>query len=368
MKIDIKTPYNDLPLLPPAADLETEEVLKKVISASRTLAELKGLGEPIPDQNILINSIVLQEAKASSEIENIITTSDALYQALSSSSETDPVTKEVLRYREALWKAFTGLKDRPMLTTNLFIAIVHKIKQAEIGIRKTHGTHLQNDRTGEIVYTPPEGEETIRAKLANLEEYIHADDGIDPLIKAAVIHYQFEAIHTFPDGNGRTGRIIILLYLIVQNLLNSPILYISKYITETKSEYYRLLRRVTFEDDWASWILYVLSAIEKTAAFTRDRILSIRSLLKNTAEEIRTKLPDRVYSKDLLECIFEHPYTRVQFLVDRGVAKRQTAAEYLKLLESAGILRSVKRGREVFYINIKLFDLLADGEITKPEA
>ena len=358
MRIDAHVPYNDLPLLPPEGELETKEVLKKAISAGRALAELKGLGETIPDQNILINSIILQEAKASSEIENIITTNDALYRAVSSKAEIEPAVKEVLHYREALWTAFNGLKDRRMLTTNLFISIVQQIKHAEIGIRKTPGTHLQNDLTGETVYTPPEGEETIRAKLANLEKYIHAADRIDPLIKAAVIHYQFEAIHPFSDGNGRSGRIIILLYLILQDLLKLPVLYISKYIMESKNEYYRLLRQVSFEGDWSSWILYMLSAIEETAVFTKHRILSIRSLINDTAEEVRTKLPERVYSKDLVECIFEHPYTKVQFLVDRGIAKRQTAAEYLKLLEKAGILRSVKRGREVFYINIQLFDLL----------
>jgi Fic family protein len=215
-----------------------------VISTGRALAELKGLGETIPDQNILINSIILQEAKASSEIENIITTNDALYQAVSSKEEKDPATKEVLRYREALWTAFNGLKDRRMLTTNLFISIVQEIKHAEIGIRKTPGTRLQNDLTGETVYTPPGGEETIRAKLANLEKYIHGEGGIDPLLQVAVVHYQFEAIHPFSDGNGRTGRIIILLYLILQDLLKLPVLYISKYITESKNEYYRLIRRL----------------------------------------------------------------------------------------------------------------------------
>lgn len=358
MEILAKTPYNALPLLPPAADLETKEILKKVTSAGRALAELKGLGETLPDQNILINSIVLQEAKASSEIENIITTNDSLYQALSSASDTDPATKEVLRYREALWKAFDGLSRRQMLTTNQFVSIVQEITRTGIGVRTNPGTNLQNDRTGEIIYTPPEGEETIRKKLANLEQYIHSDSGIDPLIKVGVIHYQFEAIHPFPDGNGRTGRIIILLYLILRGLLKQPVLYISKYIIETKSEYYRLLREVTFSGNWTAWILYMLAAVEETAAYTKKRILSIRRLFEKTGEEIKARLPDRVYSKDLVECIFENPYTKVQFLVDREIAKRQTAAEYLKMLESAGFLRSIKRGREVFYINVKLFELL----------
>ena len=201
-------PFNDLPTLPPKAEVETKAILKKAISAGRALAELKGVGETIPNQAILVNSIILQEAKASSEIENIITTHDALFRAFSANTgQIDPATKEVLRYREALWEGYTSLKDRPLLTTNLFISIVQTIRANRAGIRNTPGTKVANAATGEVVFTPPEGENIIRNKLNDLEEYIHADDEVDPLIKLALIHYQFEAIHPFTDGNGRTGRV-----------------------------------------------------------------------------------------------------------------------------------------------------------------
>lgn len=234
-------PFNDLPLLPPKAEIETKETLKKTISAGRALAELKGLGETIPNQAILVNSIILQEAKASSEIENIVTTHDALFRAFSANTtQIDSATKEVLRYREALWQGFSSLKSRTLLTTNFFIRIVQAIRANKAGIRNTPGTKVVNAATGEVVFTPPEGEEIIRNKLKNLEDYIHAEDTIDPLIKLALIHYQFEAIHPFSDGNGRTGRILNILYMTSQHLLDLPVLFLSKYIIEKKSDYYHL--------------------------------------------------------------------------------------------------------------------------------
>lgn len=246
-----------MPPLPPKAEVETKAILKKAISAGRALAELKGLGETIPNQSILVNSIILQEAKASSEIENIITTHDALFRAFSAkTSQVDPATKEVLRYREALWEGYSSLKDQPLLTTNLFISIVQTIRANNAGIRNTPGTKIVNAATGEVVFTPPEGEDIIRNKLKNLEDYIHAEDTLDPLIKLALIHYQFEAIHPFTDGNGRTGRIINILYLAWKRLLELPVLYLSKYIIEQKSDYYRLLRGVTEREEWEPWILY----------------------------------------------------------------------------------------------------------------
>lgn len=259
MKFNQNVPYNDLPLLPPDCNLETPEILKKAISAGRALAELKGLGNAIPNQSILINSITLQEARASSEIENVITTNDALFKAFATKTgQIDPATKEVLHYRSALWEGYNTLKTQNLLTTNVFIRLVQTIKQNDAGIRKTTETHLCNDKTGEIIYSPPEGENIIRNKLGNLETFIHADDGIDPLIKLSIIHYQFESIHPFSDGNGRTGRIINILYLVQQKLLNLPVLYLSKYIIEHKSDYYRLLRAVTTKQEWISWdTLYV---------------------------------------------------------------------------------------------------------------
>jgi Fic family protein len=221
-------PYNSLPPLPPTAEVETKLVLKKALSAGRVLAELKGLGGTIPNQSMLVNTVVLQEAQASSEIENIVTTNDALFKAISAStSAVDPVTKEVLRYREALWTGYQGLRKRPLLATNLFIEVVQTIKQNSAAIHNMPGTTVADRRTGKVLYTPPEGESIIRQKLKDLEEFIHSEDQLDPLIKLALIHYQFEAIHPFFDGNGRTGRIINILYLVQQNLLDLPVLYLS---------------------------------------------------------------------------------------------------------------------------------------------
>jgi len=360
MKFDRQKPYNDLPLLPPTADVETKAILRKTITAGRALAELKGLGDTIPNQALLVDSLILQEAKASSEIENIITTNDALFKAFTANtSKVDPATKEVLRYREALWHGHNELKKRPVLSTNLFVFIVQAIKKNQAGIRSTPGTTIANATTGKVIYTPPEGESIIREKLKNLEEFIHADVGIDPLIKLALIHYQFEAIHPFSDGNGRTGRIINILFLILNNLLDLPVLYLSKYIIDHKGDYYRLLRQVTEKGNWEAWILYLLEAIENTAAFTRERTLAIRELMQETMEQARKDLPRRVYSKELIELIFRQPYTKVQFLVENGIAERKTAADYLKQLQKIKILRSHKIGRETVYLNVRLYDLLS---------
>ena len=361
MNFDPTQPYNDLPLLPPAQDIETKEVLRRVISAGRALAELKGLGATIPNQAVLINTLSLQEAKASSEIENIVTTDDVLFEALTAErNKVDPATKEVLRYREALWAGFDALSRRP-LTTNLFVEVVQTIKQNKAGIRQTPGTAVKNTTTGQTIYTPPEGETVIRDMLKNMEDYIHAADGADPLVRMAVMHYQFEAIHPFSDGNGRTGRIINILYLIQCDLLDLPILYLSKFIIDRKSDYYTLIHGVTNEGKWERWILYMLEAIETAARMTRDRILAIRDLMEETSVFARERLPRRVYSGELLELLFHQPYTKARFLVDAGIARRQTAAQYLKELERVGILRSHKAGRETLYLNVRLFDLLSES-------
>jgi len=360
MSFKPEKPYNDLPLLPPKAEIETKATLKKAISAGRALAELKGLGETIPNQAILVNSIILQEAKASSEIENIITTHDALFRAFSAkTSQIDPATKEVLRYREALWEGFSSLEDRPFLTTNLFIRIVQTIRANKAGIRNTPGTKVANAVTGEVVFTPPEGEAIIRDKLKNLEDYIHAEDEVDPLIKLALIHYQFEVIHPFTDGNGRTGRILNILYLTQKHLLDLPVLYLSKYIIEQKSDYYHLLRGVTEHQAWESWILYMLDAVEQTALYTRDKTLAIRALLIKTLEFTKENLPSRAYSKDLIELLFHQPYTKARFLVDAGIAERKTATNYLKELEKIGVLQLQKVGKENLYLNKELFEALS---------
>jgi len=352
-------PYNDLPLLPLETELETAAVLKAAIGANRALAELKGKAESIPNQSILINSIILQEAKASSEIENVITTNDRMYEAFAAGDGNyDPQTKEVLRYREALWKGFNALADRP-LSTNLFVDLVQTIKQNEAGIRDTPGTVIANPNTNKIIYWPPEGEDRIRNLLANLETYIHDDTAIDPLVQMAVVHYQFEAIHPFDDGNGRTGRILNILFLVMKELLNLPIVYLSDYIIRHKGDYYRLLREVTEKQAWEPWILFMLDAVETTAQETMQRIEDIRTLLQETLEKARTELPARVYSKELVELLFEQPYCKIKFLVDRGIAKRQTAGDYLSELEKAGILKSKQVGRETLYLNTKLYALLS---------
>ena len=358
MSFDRNKPYNDLPSLPPKADIETKAILKKAIFANRILAELKGMGEIIPNQSILVNSISLQEARLSSEIENVLTTNDKLYRALSTKlSHVDPQTKEVLHYKDALWQGYHKVTSKPILNTNLFIEICQTFKENTAGIRRLPGTKVATP-AGTVIYTPPEGEQMIRDKLSNLEKYIHdEDDGVDPLIKLAVIHYQFEAIHPFPDGNGRTGRIVNILYLILHNLLDLPVLYMSKYIIENRNEYYLGLRRVTEKGEWEPWVLYMLRCVEETARYSRNRIDSIRELLDDTIQKVKTDLP-KIYSRELVELLFENPYTRIEFLVRRGIASRNIASNYLRQLEGIGIVTGMKTGRQMFYLNGQLIDLL----------
>jgi len=355
--MDRNKPYNDLPLLPPTIDLESAGILKKAISANRKLAELKGLVKSIPNQSILINGIVLQEARISSEIENIVTTNDELYRAAADEKlTTNPHAKEVLLYRQALWHGFNSLKKKP-LATNLFIEIAEIIKGKNIGIRKVPGTKIGNSK-GEVIYTPPEGESIIREKLGNLEKFMHAEDDIDPLIKLAALHYQFEAIHPFVDGNGRTGRIINILFLVEKGLLDSPILFLSHYILRTKPTYYAGLRNVTEQDAWTDWVMYMLEAIETTATETQERVNNILSVMDTTRQLVREKAP-KIYSKDLIEVIFQNPYCKIRFLEDAGLAKRQTAAMYLQTLEALDLLKSIKIGSEKYYINKQLLKILS---------
>ena len=357
---DPHKPFNDLPPLPPSVDIETKAVLKKTTSCGRALAELKGIGRVIPNQALLIDSLILQEAQASSEIENIVTTSDAVYKAFSAQTgQIDLATKEVLRYREALWYGFNEMKRQQVLSTNLFVKCVQIIRENTAGIRKTPGTRIVNQTTGDIIYTPPEGEQRIWELLHELEKFIHSEDGIDPLIKLALIHYQFEAIHPFGDGNGRTGRIINLLYLSLNDLLDYPVLYFSKYIIDNRAEYYRLLRGITKEQNWEPWILYMLEGIEQTASHTRNKILAIKALMDTTTEMARNRLPGNVFSKELVELLFERPYTKIQHLIDRGIARRETASKYLKALEAIHILKSQRVGKETLFLNTRLYELLS---------
>ncbi len=351
-------PYNDLPPLPPPGELESRAVLKKAIAANKTLAELKGAGELIPNQSLLVKTIGLQEAKLSSEIENVVTTNDELYRAFAGEGQrTDPHTKEVLRYQEALWHGYNAITsgNRP-LATNLFVEMFRIIKETSAGIRVTPGTKLANPR-GETIYSPPEGESVIRDKLANLETFIHAEDDLDPLVKLAVMHYQFEAIHPFTDGNGRTGRILNILYLVERGLLDIPVLYLSRYIIDHKTDYYRKLRGVTEGGEWEPWLLYMLEAVEQMAARTRQQILTIRSLMAESAHLVRQELP-KVYSKELLEILFRLPYCKIRFLEEAGIAQRKTASFYLRELARIGVLHPVKAGREIYYVNNALLKAL----------
>lgn len=353
---DRNAPFNDLPALPPASEVETPAVMKKTVSASRALAELKGMAERMPNQAMLIDSLVLQEARASSEIENILTTNDELFMA--ASDEARPASaeaKEVLRYRQALSHGFWQIKSRP-LATRLFLEIAQRIKQTDFDVRRTPGTRIANSR-GETIYTPPEGEGIIRDKLRELETFMHADNGMDVLVKMALAHYQFEAIHPFPDGNGRTGRILNILYLVDQGLLKLPVLYLSRYIIDHKPAYYEGLRRVTEEGAWVDWVLYMLDAVEQTSLLTHRQITDILSLMERVREKVQREAPS-VYSKDLIEQIFRQPYCKIQFLEKAGLGSRQTCSKYLRELERLGVLHGQKMGREVYFTNQPLFELL----------
>ena len=357
MPFDRNVPYNNLPLLPPKVELDTKRILKQVVASSRALAELKGVGDLIPNQAILLSTLGLQEAKLSSEIENIVTTNDELYRAFSEETyQLDHATKEVLHYNQALWVGYEEIRRGRPLSTRLFEEIVQTIKSSRLSIRKLPGTRIASS-SGEIIYTPPEGESVIRDLLANLEKFLYAYDDLDPLIKMAVMHYQFEAIHPFPDGNGRTGRIINILYLVEAGLLNFPILYLSHYIIQNNNNYYKGLRCVTEENAWEDWILYMLQAVEQTALQTSEKILAIYHLIETTGTKIKMELP-KVYRKELVELLFRQPYCKIKFLELEGIAARQTAASYLKQLEQIGILRSMKRGNELYYLNVPFFELL----------
>lgn len=347
-----ETPYNAFPLLPPDLEqIETRSVLKACISARAAIAELKTAGELIPDQGLLINILPMLEAKDSSRIENIVTTSDRLFQYADREEGADPATKEALRYRTALYDAYTHLEKYP-LCTNTAIAICTKLRAVQTDIRKTPGTVLR-DQNNHVVYTPPVGEEAIRDLLANWERFLHGDDDLDPLVKMAIAHYQFECIHPFPDGNGRTGRILNILYLIQSGLLSLPILYLSRFILERRDDYYTLLRRVTENGDWEAWILFMLEAVTSTSRWTTDKISIVRSLMAEAAEYVREKLP-KIYTHELVQTLFAQPYCRIDNLVERGVAKRQTASVYLKQLVEIGVLEEMSVGREKLYINTRL--------------
>ena len=359
-KFDRKTPYNDLPPLPPTADIETKDILRKTISAGRILAQLNGALRNLPNPTLFLDTIYLQEAKASSEVENIITTNDELYQSLVADKKVENyAAKEVLSYKKALWLGLEELEKRPFITTNLCIKIVQCIKQNSAAIRVTPGTTLRTEK-GKVIYTPPSGESIIREKMANLEKFINDDRAartIDPLIKMALLHYQFEAIHPFADGNGRTGRILLLLYLKLSGLLDIPAIYLSEYIIKNRAAYYQKLQGVTEKGEWEAFVLYMLEMVEETSQSGFDRLNKIVTTMEKTGEEIKKQFP-KIYSKDLVEMLFRLPYTKRQHLIEANIGNAKTVGNYLSALEKVGFLTSIKVGKEKLYLNRRLLDIL----------
>lgn len=359
MAFDPNVPHQDLPPLPPdTKHVETQAILRKCISARVALAELKQAAELIPNASVLINALPLLEAQASSEIENIVTTTDKLFEFVDVPDQrADSATKEALRYRRALFDGTKKVRGRK-LTVDLAIDVCRMIKDdARLDVRDKPGTNLRNNVTKEVIYTPPDGKALIREKLDDWESFVRSTSDLDPLVRLAIQHYQFEAIHPFSDGNGRTGRVLNILYLVQEKLLDSPILYLSRYIIRNKPDYYRLLLEVTVHSAWEPWILYILNGVEDSALWTTDKIKAIRELMQHTGQFIQRKLP-KMYTWELVELLFQQPYCRIGNVVDTGLAKRQTASVYLKNLCDVGILKEVKSGRETLFIHPKYVELL----------
>ena len=351
-------PHNNLPTLPPErALIENRDTLTRCIDARVALAELKTAADLIPNAAVLVNALPLLEARASSEIENIVTTTDKLFEFVEVAEErADAATKEALRYRSALFEGVKMVRRR-MQATDMAIQICSTIKDVELDLRSEPGTQLKNRRSGQVIYTPPEGQARLQELLDNWARFMREEQEIDPLIRMAVQHYQFEAIHPFVDGNGRTGRILNILFLVEQGLLDSPILYLSRFIIANKGEYYRLLQAVTSEGAWTEWVLYMLAGVEDTCRWTTDKIKAIRELMQHTSEYVQEKLP-KVYSWELVVALFRQPYCRISNLVDAGIAKRQTASVYLKQLSEIGILQERRSGRETLFVHPKYIELL----------
>ena len=347
--------------LPLNKDFYNKKIIKKVISANKSLAELNWLSQKIPNQNILINSLSLQEAKDSSEIENIVTTHDELYKSQIDKNFISIQAKEVENYREALIYWFDTVKKHKLLVNRDILKIQEILERNTAWFRTQAWTKLKNDQTWETIYTPPQNIDEIKDLMANLEKYINSDlEDIDPLIKLAIIHHQFESIHPFYDWNGRTWRIINIIYLVLNDLLDLPILYLSNYIIRNKADYYRLLQEVRVKWNWEEWILYILDAVEKTSIDTMEMIENIWNLMWNTKTNLKNELP-KIYSKDLLEIIFSHPYTKIEFLVEWLWITRKTSAKYLNELVESGYMELIQIKNSKYYINIELFKLLKKG-------
>jgi Fic family protein len=355
-----EVPYNDLPPLPPAGlDLEPKPVLKATVGARTALATLAQAGQLLPNPNILIHAVPLLEAQASSEIENIVTTADELFKHVGSGGG-DHATKEALRYRAALFAGVESIRERP-LTAATAARICSELQGREMAVRAVPGTRIANPTTRDIVYAPPEGADLIREKLSAWERFIHAQDDLDPLVRMAVAHYQFEAIHPFHDGNGRTGRVINILMLIEGGLLHDPILYLSRAIIARKNDYYRLLRAVTADGAWIEWVLYMLDVVRDSAASTTRKIGAIRACQEDIAERARAATPGG-RDAQFLSVLFEQPYCRINTVADRCDVSRQTASSWLHALVAADLLSDVKVGREILFVNHEFLDVL-----TRPE-
>lgn len=351
----------DLPLLPPAADFETRPILKKLAEAHRHLAELKGVAATMPNESILIQTLSLQEAKDSSEIENIVTTHDDLFKAQLTGESVSPSAKEVSQYVAALQVGFQAVRKNRLITLNQILDIQKELEKNTAGFRKLPGTALRNTATGEVVYTPPQEHAKIVALMNDLELFINDPDRLDadPLVKMAIIHYQFESIHPFYDGNGRTGRIINILYLVANELLNVPVLYLSRYIIQNKADYYRLLQEVRTEQAWEAWVLFILEGVATTSRQTISLITSIREIMLDYKHRIRKQFP-HFYSQDLINNLFRHPYTKISILQQELNVSRLTAMRYLEKLVAAGFLTKYRHGRANYYINTPLVNLFLD--------
>ena len=349
-------PHQALPPLPPQGEIETKSVLKRCVAARAALAGLNQATALIPDQGILMSAFPTLEAQASSEIENIVTTTAELFEHLSADQRASPSVREALRYRSALLAGFRELDARP-ICTRLAEIVCSEIKGTPMAVRRTPGTALRNDRTGEVIYTPPVGEQALRDLLANWERFLNEPGELDPLVRMAIGHYQFEAIHPFSDGNGRTGRVLNSLYLVSQGLIGQPVLYLSRAIIEDKDRYYRLLHDVTAHGAWVQWIEFMLECVERTAAWTTEKVRAIRLLQAHTARVVQDRCR-AAYSHELVSLLFERPYLRIGDIVDAGLAKRQTAATYARALVAAGILEERAAGQAKLFVNTRLMRLL----------
>jgi Fic family protein len=363
-----------LPTLPPSGvDFQTPELLTKLVSAHRYLAELKGCAVSIPNQAILINTLVLQEAKASSAVESYVTTQDELFQAdLHIAEWMSPAAKEVSRYREALTHGFKRMRQQQgILGNGTLIALFQLLKNSSENFRTSGGTVLKNEKTGATVFVPPQDGAQVQAHMQALEQFINDDTvcELDPLIKMALIHHQFESIHPFSDGNGRIGRILCVLYLVRTGLLNAPVLYLSRYINQHKRDYYRLLQTIrdTADDavanaaNWQAWVIFMLTAVAQTARQAVQLMNDMRELMAQTKSRMRTDTP-KLYSQDLLNNLFRHPYTRIEFVQRDLNVTRPTATSYLRQLAKAGLVQEHSQGKHVYFINVPLVQLLVQGE------